>query len=443
MGIASTGISHAETGTRQSYDAIVIGGGFAGVTAARDLQAKGKRTLIIEARDRVGGRAWSTTFAGKTVELGATWIHPSQKLVWGEVQRLGIATVTDAHPEFVVASKEGGGYEQKEMAFLDQQSALLARFVEGSQEYLPRPYEPFHREDLLRELDKLTLGDRARQLRISALEQNWVSASTGAYGGGFDRGALTQLAHWWALSGYTADGYHAINSIRPVGGMSALLEKMLARSGAAVVKNAPVTKVVDNGSQVQVTAGGKVYTAPAVVVAVPANVWNTISFAPGLPAEFGRLASESVGVPTARKLMIEVQGDVGRPLVNGAGGDLLDMVIADTVKSARGSLLIGFSVNPQLDANSVSQVQTAIDQVLPGTKVLAVKGQNWGSDPYSKGGWTFRRPGQLLGGLRAVRQPHGRLVFAGSDIATGWAGYVDGAMETGVRAAGLVSELTA
>lgn len=78
----------------------------------------------------------------------------------------------------------------------------------------------------------------------------------------------------------------------------------------------------------------------------------------------------------------------------------------------------------------------------PPPKVLSVKGQDWGKDAYAKGGWTFRHPGQLLGELRAVRQPHGRLVFAGSDIATGWGGYVDGAIETGIRAAGLVSDLS-
>ncbi|MEU8652032.1 FAD-dependent oxidoreductase [Streptomyces sp. NPDC048737] len=70
-------------------------------------------------------------------------------------------------------------------------------------------------------------------------------------------------------------------------------------------------------------------------------------------------------------------------------------------------------------------------------------GATWGKDAYIKGGWTFRPPGGRLGSLRAVRQPHGRLVFAGSDIATGWGGYADGAVETGVRAVGLAAGLTA
>jgi monoamine oxidase len=444
VGIASARSAFAAGGTQvgsRSYDAIVIGAGFAGVTAARELAAQGRRTLIIEARDRVGGRAWTTTFSGQQIDVGATWIHPSQTLVWNEVQRLGIGTVTDANPEYTVFSTESGGYTTGDLGFLDTQDALLRRFVEGAEQYLPHAYDPFYREDLLVGLDKLTLGDRARQLRLSPLEQNWVSATTGAYGGGFERGALTQLAHWWALCGYSAETFHGINSIRPVGGMSGLIGSMQAESGAALVCGAPVTQVNDTGTRVEVTAGGLVYDAAAVVVAVPVNVWNSIRFSSGLPAEFGRLSSQTVGVPTAKKILIQVEGDIGRPLVNGASGAALDLVLANDDKSSLGSVLIGFSVHPTLDANSVSQVQSAMNQVLPGTKVLSVQGQDWGKDAYAKGAWTFRRPGQLLGGLRAVRQPHGRLVFAGSDIATGWGGYVDGAIETGIRAAGLVSGL--
>ncbi|MGW3012171.1 flavin monoamine oxidase family protein [Streptomyces sp. NPDC001219] len=425
----------------RSYDAIVIGGGFAGVSAARELKAKGKRTLILEARDRVGGRAWTSKFAGLPIEFGATWIHPSQTLIWNEVQRLGIARVDDPNPDFSVFATEAGGYAKQDLTFLDRQDALLRKFVEGAETYLPRAYDPFSREDLLVDLDKLTLGDRARQLRLSPLEMNWVSATTGAYGGGFERGSLTQLAHWWALCGYNTETFHGINVTRPVGGMGAVISKMLAESGASVVCNAPVTKVADSGSRVQVTAGGQVYDAAAVVVAVPVNTWNSINFASGLPAEFSRLSTQTVGVPTAKKVFIQVQGDIGRPFVSGKSGALLDLVVAHADKSAQGTVLIAFSVNPKLDVTSVSQVQSAMSEVLPGAKVLSVNGHDWGKDPFAKGGWTFRRPGQLLGSLRTVRQPHGRLVFAGSDIATGWGGYVDGAIETGIRAGGLAAGL--
>ena len=60
------------------YEAIVIGGGFGGMTAARDLHDAGRSVLALEARDRLGGRTWYKPFAGsqKTIEFGGTWVAP-------------------------------------------------------------------------------------------------------------------------------------------------------------------------------------------------------------------------------------------------------------------------------------------------------------------------------------------------------------------------------
>jgi (S)-6-hydroxynicotine oxidase len=59
-------------------DVIVVGGGIAGLTAARDLRAAGRRAIVLEARDRLGGRAWTGVLPGTDVrvEWGATWVHP-------------------------------------------------------------------------------------------------------------------------------------------------------------------------------------------------------------------------------------------------------------------------------------------------------------------------------------------------------------------------------
>ncbi|CAG1998698.1 unnamed protein product [Fusarium graminearum] len=58
-----------------SYDVIVIGAGFAGLVAARELAAKGLKVLIIEARDRIGGRTWTARAFGEDFEMGGTWVH--------------------------------------------------------------------------------------------------------------------------------------------------------------------------------------------------------------------------------------------------------------------------------------------------------------------------------------------------------------------------------
>src|SRR5579884_2602136 len=73
-----------------SYDVVVVGAGFAGVTAARELRQRGHRVAVLEARDRLGGRTWTSTFAGQPVELGGTWVHWLQPHVWAEITRYGL-----------------------------------------------------------------------------------------------------------------------------------------------------------------------------------------------------------------------------------------------------------------------------------------------------------------------------------------------------------------
>ena len=69
------------------YDVAVIGGGFAGVIAARDLSVKGHSVVLIEARDRVGGRTWTGPGLGRQLEYGGTYVHWTQPNMWQELQR--------------------------------------------------------------------------------------------------------------------------------------------------------------------------------------------------------------------------------------------------------------------------------------------------------------------------------------------------------------------
>jgi pseudooxynicotine dehydrogenase len=70
-----------------------------------------------------------------------------------------------------------------------------------------------------------------------------------------------------------------------------------------------------------------------------------------------------------------------------------------------------------------------------------VTGHDWCADEFARGTWSVFRPGQLTGALGALQAPHGRVVFAGADLANGWNGFLDGAIESGLTAARTVSDL--
>ncbi|MFD3946007.1 flavin monoamine oxidase family protein [Streptomyces sp. NPDC058579] len=442
---AAAGPVHAEQGPGDPYDVIVIGAGFAGVAAARAVRAQGKRTLLLEARDRIGGRTWTGTFAGELVEMGGAWVHPVHTKVWHEIQSHGISLVADDTPPDRLVLPSGSGYADFDPAVAGTRlGELLTDFFAGSESYFPRPHDPLHRADLLAEPDRLTLRDRLNQLRLAPQDDAWLNGHTATAGGSNTRGAYTALVRQLALSGDLAT-YNGLNTYRPVTGMGGLISAMLADQPVTLQLNSPVAAVTDTASHVCVeTRDGRKYTGRSVVVAVPANVWNSITFRSGLPREFASASTAGIAVPHAKKIWMKVRGDVGRFIAQGAeSGAPLIGVVPHTTLADGSRLMIGFSVDPQLDHTSTAQVQAALRRFVPQAVVEGIKSQDWGGDPYARGGWSFMRPLQLTRQLRTLQQPQGRLVFAGSDIASGWSGFVEGAIESGERAAVLALEAAA
>ncbi|MFG3497336.1 flavin monoamine oxidase family protein [Streptomyces sp. NPDC047928] len=445
-GVAAPSVTRSGDGdgsVDRTWDAIVVGAGYAGGTVARELSARGLSTLVLEARDRIGGRVWTSSFAGERVELGGGWFGPGQELVARELARYSIATTHDVTATRAVMPDVHGFRSHDPAAAFGRLGTLFDRYYEGSAAYFERPLEPLYRKDLLQQVDGLSLADRLAQLDLPAVDHKWVSGATSVFAGGNTVGGLTGLAQWFQLAGGTYDGFLSTMSLRPDGGMISVLQAMFRESGAVVRHGSPVTGISEANGIVSVrVSSGQVHRAPVVVVATPVNTWRHIDFRPGLPKVHADAAVEGIGVPHATKLFLHLRGTT-EPVYAQApeGAPILLMLPQQELPDGR--LYVAFT-GPALDVTNPVAVRAAVRELVPEATVVNHRAMEWTKDRYARGGWGLRRPGQLLRQLPAIQQPHGRIVFAGGDIASGWYGaFVEGAIESGFRAADQATALAA
>jgi monoamine oxidase len=171
------------------------------------------------------------------------------------------------------------------------------------------------------------------------------------------------------------------------------------------------------------------------IVTVPLNTLAGIEFAPALSE--AKLAAAAEGQAShGWKAWVQLKGDFEGTLVGIASEDHIVNWIHTEAVLPDGQVLVAFGYDgAQLDLVDRDAVQEAIGELLPDAEVVAVEGHDWLGDEFSRGTWPVLRPGQHTGYLPVLQAPEGRLIFAGSETANGWNGFIDGAIESGLRAA--------
>lgn len=414
-------------------DAVVVGGGFAGVTAARELANQGLQTILLEAQDRLGGRTWTTEFAGHRIELGGTWIDASQPHVWAEMTRYGLPVEEDFLTfETGLVGTPPRRYPADE-AF-GKVAEVFGRYTTAADRAaLPRPYDPLYDASAL-EVDRLSMEDRLDEMEMSAEDREWISGLLYSMAGSpIAESGLMPVLRWMALGGW-GEMDRTFGGYRPVGGTAALLGAMLSDGRVDVRMSSPVSAVEATDEEVRVTTrAGETVAARYGVIAAPVNVWPTIEFSPGLPPSHRAAGEEGMGKPHYDKVFVHVRGDIGRIFAELPEGEPLNYFLTERLDGDT-QLIVGTNQNPSLDVSDKEQVAATIRGYVPEIEeVLDVRAHAWAADPYSLGGNTFHRPGQLRY-LADLQRPLGRLAFAGADIALGWFGHIDGAIESGMRA---------
>jgi monoamine oxidase len=426
-----------------SYDAIVVGGGLAGLTAARDLSQSGLSVVVLEARDRLGGRTWYRPFGetSQQVELGGTWfVERYQPHIAAQIARYGLAVGhspagvsfrTDVADRLLtgpapvpledMADLERGLYEVIHAA---------RRITFG---------EPLDRQGL-EDLD-VSFEQFLEPLGLAPSVHQYLSAWAGFFFGcqPTEVSALHVLS-WVAGFDNSAWAWYAAITDKFGNGTKSLVDALAGDAGVEIRLSDPVARIerADDGVTVT-TRGGDTLTAAAAVLAAPLNTWQDIAFEPEL-SEPKRAAAKEGQTGHSTKIWALVE-NLPEGIVGVGWGGGLNWLSSEYVLP-EGTLVVGFGTGPELlDVTSADDIRRAIQRFAPDARIVATDAHDWNADEFSKGTWMAYRPGQLTRFHAAFQEPEGRLAFAGSDLALGWAGWMDGAIETGARAAAQVAGL--
>jgi len=421
---------------RADTDVVVIGAGFAGLIAARELGRAGLGVLVLEARDRVGGRTWTDRRLGHDLELGGTWVHWVQPHTWAEMTRYGRQITTSPAAGQAYWLGAGGALRT---GTLDEFMALIAAgqqaIVDDVRAAIPRGIDPAAGQ--IGELDALSIADRLDGLGLDeearvANEAVWV----GHVNARLDQVGLSSALRWTAAAGGHWQLMHeASATYRVVGGMSGFTRAIAADVAGQIRLGTTVRRVAQTADRAVVTcADGAQARARRVISTLPVNAIAGVEWEPGLPGAWQRANAETVASQGV-KIWVRASGRVPRFVAYASQRHPIS-VLKTEFADDDATVLVGFGPDhTQLDVTSVAAVQAAVDAMRPGLKVLDVAAHDWMKDPLSRTTWMTHRPGQLTRDLAGLQQPAGVVHFASSDNASLWGGFIDGAIESGLREA--------
>lgn len=417
-------------------DVVVIGAGFAGLTAARELTARGHTVTILEARDRIAGRTWTEHRLGRNLELGGTWVHWVQPHVWAEMTRYGIGPV--AGPDFTKAYWWAGGERhegpaERVLEIIDEPNR---RLLEPARELIPLPYQPLA-NPAVKGVDRESVSARIDALDLPAQERDLLRTFWSLnFNGRLEDAAFTQALRWCsAASGDWMLMFEACATYKLEGGTIALAGAILAESGADLQLDTAVARVEQDDAGATVTAAdGRTWTAQAVIATLPLNALGTVGFSPAL-SDGKRAAAARGQAGRGAKLWIKVRGRLERFVAFGAEDWPLHFVQSEYFDEDTTTLVAFGPDGAAVDVADTAAAQAVLERLVPGIEVLEVTGHSWAGDEYSKSTWPMHYTGYLSENLEELQRPEGRVFLAGSDYANGWGGFIDGAIESGFTAA--------
>lgn len=422
----------------------VIGAGFGGLACAYELSDAGYLVDVFEARNRIGGRVRSEAeFApGQVVEFGAELIGKNHSNWIRYAKKFGIK----------LTPVDDGGNSVREVLvngkrYLGDNARDLERELEPGYEALnsdakqANSQEPWKTPDAERydqmsvadRLSKMTLTDRARLTLARELELDMAVPLS----------KMNYLALMCTIHAHGVEKFWTDTEVyRAEHGNQTLASYLAGGIRGTVHLDCQVTSVVSKDREMQIRLqDGRSFTYQDVVLAVPPSVWSRIEFSPALPAAL----NPQMG--TATKLLTVCRDGFWEP--DRSPDSLTDTLVGSTWEGApepggKRRTLVAFAGGSPAEAihdlgfgKQKEAVAAAIEAWLPGFQQAQLKSElvDWPGDPWVRGGYSFPRPGEFLSHIRLMREGIGRLHFAGEHASSGFIGYMEGGLDSGVSVA--------
>jgi len=417
-------------------DVVIVGAGFAGLTVARELGWAGASAVVLEARDRIGGRTWTDTrMGGERLEMGGGWIHWMQGHVWTEVTRYQLAIAETTWPSVAhwrVGDEHRRGTTDDLMARMDDG---MRRSIEDSRTLFSRPYEPqsgsgwqdVEHLSIAERLAGLNLDEEAYSLCETMWSQNFNAPA--------ETGALTQALRWAAVSNGDWQLLLEICSrFKFRDGTTSLAQAIKSDIRGDIQLSTRVARIDERvDGVVVVTDDGREITARACVVTVPIGAVGNIGFGSELSVSAQPVIADGQS-SKGFKLWIRARGADEPFIAMGSSAEPLALL---QWEHAAGDEVIafGFGVDARKYApTDLEMVRRYVHRLMPDLEVTDFASHDWVGDPYAGQTWAMLRPNQLAG-VQALAAMPGRIVFAGADYARGWCSFIDGAIESGLHVA--------
>lgn len=437
-------------------DVVVVGAGLSGLVAARKLEARGATTTIVEARSRVGGKLLTDRVDAISADFGAYWIGAGQRRVLDLAADLGVATAPTERTgrvihHFVGRRATWGQHEPwlpSLAARLDTRTALarldrLARRVPSD--------HPWFAADAQR-LDSTTLEDFKNRYLWTAGGRSVIDFITRVLLSAEPReiSLLFFLSHLRAAGGLEpllslvlgASEWHF------VGGAQHLCEQLSRRITGEIVLDNPVVAVDQDDNGVTVRTDRRELRARYAVVALSPALTGRIRYSPPLPAMRDALTQQMpLGAGTKAIAVFErpwwrEQGLSGLAMADSGIVQLVyDASPLDGSCGVLAALVIGQSareISPMPARDRRRAILSAIARLFGLNELVPLDYRDyaWDLDPWSRGaGPGHMGPGTMTGVGAALRAPVGRIHWAGTETATAWSGYMEGAVDAGERVA--------